>query len=203
MTDRDRSLFKTEFERLKLVTQEQAANKKLWFSDFCNRMAIKGILTSLAMAWFIQTTGSFLITNYASLIFTTTGTLLDPNISSIILTAVQIVAGLMSTQIGDTFGRKTTLSVSLFGSAIGLFTLAIYSYLRHHDYDVTIFMWLPVTCLSLIIFISNAGIIALAHICAIENYPTKVSLHKLQFIFVLSLRFVYNSNPNFIIYICL
>lgn len=175
-TEHEKSLFKIEYERLKSVVEEQKIRPKLQIRDFCNRMAFKGIATSIAMAWLIQTTGSFLITNYASLIFGKTGTVLDPHISSIILAVVQIVAGLMSTQFGDTFGRKTTLFISLFGSAVGLFALTVYSYLRHNGYDVSNYMWLPVTCLSLVIFISNAGIIALANICAIENYPSKVGI---------------------------
>lgn len=180
ITEHERLLVKTEYERIKMIVEEQKMSKKLQLKDFCNRMAFKGIATSLAMAWFIQTTGSFLITNYASLIFekTGTGTMLDPNLSSIILAVVQIVAGLLSTKLGDAFGRKTTLFISLSGSAAGLFILTFYSYLRHTGYDLSNYMWLPVTCLSLIIFISNAGIIALANIIAIENYPSKVSSAK-------------------------
>lgn len=173
--ERERSFLKVEYERLRLIVGEQKCSKKLQFSDFGRRMALKGMATSIAMAWFIQTTGSFLITNYASLLFSNTnGTLLNPNISSVMLAVVQIFGGLISTQMADKFGRKPILTASLAGSAFGLFTLAAYSYLRENDYDVTNFSWLPLLSLSLIIFISNAGIIALAHICAIENYPPKV-----------------------------
>lgn len=163
-----------EFDRLRLVVEERKLTEKLHLSDFCNRKALKGIFTSIAMAWFVQFTSSFLITNYASLIFEKSGSILDSRISSIILAVVQIVGGLVSTQLGDTFGRKTTLFMSLFGSAIGLSTLAAYSYLRQFGYDMSNFLWLPIVCLSLIIFISSAGIIALAHIVAVENYPAKV-----------------------------
>lgn len=174
--ERERSFLKAEYERLMLIVAEQKCSKKLELSDFNNRIALKGIVISIAMAWFMQTTGSFLITNYASLIFSRTGALIDTKISSIILAVVQIIAGLASSQLGDAFGRKTILIISLVGSSIGQSTLAAYSYLRENDYDVTNFNWLPLSMLSLIIFISNAGIIALAHICAIENYPSKVCI---------------------------
>lgn len=196
--ERERSFLKAEYERLLLIVAEQKCSKKLQFSDFCNRMALKGILISIALAWFMQTTGSFLITNYASLIFSKTGALFDPNISSIILAVVQIVAGLTSSQLGDTFGRKVILITSLFGSAMGLFTLATYSYLHENDYDVTNFNWLPLLMLCLIIFISNAGIIALAHICAIENYSSKVCrlVHLLLEFVQLHAHFVHPLDPN-------
>lgn len=178
--EKEMSLLKYEFDRLKLVVEERKLTEKLHLKDFCNRMALKGIATSIAMAWFIQMTGSFLITNYASMIFEKSGSIMDTRISSIVLAIVQIVAGLVSTQLGDAFGRKTTLFISLSGSAVGLFTLAAYSYLRQFDYDMSHFLWLPLACLSLIIFISSVGIIALAHICAIENYPAKVSIELFQ-----------------------
>lgn len=172
--ERERSFLKAEYERLMLIVAERKCSKKLQLSDFCNRMALKGIAISIAMAWFMQTTGSFLITNYASVVFSKTGTFVDPHISSIVLAVCQIIAGLTSTQLADSLGRKTLLTISLATSAIGLFTLAAYSYVRESGYDVTNFHWLPLLMLSIVIFISNAGIIALAHICAIENYPSKV-----------------------------
>lgn len=134
---------------------ERNASKKLQFSDFYNWLAVKAIATSIAMAWFIQMPGSFMFINYAMLIFQKSGTVLDPHMSSIILAIVQIVAGLVSTQLGDTFGRKTTLSMSLIGSAAGLFVFTIYSYLRHVGYDVSKYIWLPEVCMSLIIFIGE------------------------------------------------
>lgn len=174
-SEKEKSLLNIEFDRLKCVVDERKLCEKLRLKDFCNRNAVKGIATSFAMAWFVQMTGSFLITNYCSMIFGKTGTLLDPKFASIILAVVQIVGGLVSTQLGDTFGRKTTLSISLVGATVGLFCLAVYSYLRHVGYDMSNFLWLPVVCLSIIIFITSAGIVALAHICAIENYHAKVS----------------------------
>lgn len=167
-------MLENEFERLKSIDEEKKCGKKIQFSDFGDRMALKGIITSIAMSWFIQTTGNYLIINYASLIFAKSGNSLDPNISSITLAIIQIVAGLISTQMGDTFGRKTILTISLAGSAFGLFALSTFSYLRENGYNVSMYGWLPLTSLSLIIFISNVGIIALAHIVAIENYPTKI-----------------------------
>lgn len=168
-------MLKDEFERLKAVIEERRLTEKHSLSDFCNAKAIKGIITSIAMAWFIQMTGSFVIMNYASIIFEKSGASLDSHIASIILAVMQIVAGILSTQFGDSFGRKTTLFISLTGAYVGMFTLALYTYLRHLGFDVSNFAWLPVVCLAFIIFISNAGIVALASVCAIENYPAKVS----------------------------
>lgn len=72
-------------------------------------MALKGILVSMAMSWDV-TLSPF---NCAPLIFEKFGqTILSTNVSSIVLAVLaidQIVGGFVSTQMGDTFGRRTTL----------------------------------------------------------------------------------------------
>lgn len=171
----ENALLKMEFERIKVLEEERKANSKIEMKDICNRMALKGIVTSIAMSWFMQTTDAVIIMNYASLIFEISGTALSIEFSGIILAILQIIGGLVSTQLGDTLGRKTTLFVSLAGSAVGLFTFTLYSYLRQNDYDVSSYLWLPVVCLSFIIFISSAGIVALANTCTVENFPPKVN----------------------------
>lgn len=173
--EREKAIVNAEFERIKLLEEERKLNSKIQMKDICNRLAFKGISTSIAMAWFMQTTGAVIIMNYASLIFEISGSALSIDASSITLAIVQIIGGLVSTQLGDTFGRKATLTISLAASAFGLFTFTIYSYFRQNGYDVSHFLWLPLVCLSFIIFISSAGIVALVNTCTVENFPQKVS----------------------------
>lgn len=163
-----------EIEKIKQCVEEQGKSGKMTLADFLKRTALKGIFTSVAMSWFLQTTGSYTFTNYASLIFTKSGSIWSTGTSSIVLATVQITGGLVSTQMGDFFERKTTLFISLLGSAFGLISFSIYSYLLQNGYDVSSYIWVPVASLSLIIFISSAGIMALANTCAIENFPSKV-----------------------------
>lgn len=176
-SERQRSLLKAEFEKLKSIEEERKQSAKIQLKDFCDRPALKGIFVSVAVSWFLQMTGCYTITNYASFIFGISGTVFGTNVSSIILAVVQIIGGLLSTQMGDTFGRKTTLSISLVGSILGLISLSVYLYLRQIGYDVSNYTWLPLVSLALIILITSAGIMALSNICAIENFPPKVNMH--------------------------
>lgn len=166
-----------EFERLKMFEDERKKKGSTYqLNDFCNRLVFKAIITSIAMAWLPQATGSLIFTGFASLIFNKSGSVLSVNISTIILASVQIVGGLVSTQFGDTFGRKTTMLISLFGSVFGLSTFSVYMYFQHYGcYDVTNYLWLPVVSSSFVIFIGSAGITALASTCVVENFPPKVS----------------------------
>lgn len=163
-----------EFARLKTIEEERKNSPKAQCSDFTNRTALKGLIISVALSWFSQATGCYIIMNYSSLIFEKSGSALSISTSSIILAAIQIVGGLVSSALGDTFGRKKTMNISLIGSIVGLLTLSGYLYLRQSGSDVSNYTWLPIICLSFIIFITSSGIIAITNTCIIENIPPKV-----------------------------
>lgn len=92
--DHENSLLKEEFDRLKLIEEERRNSPRIQFKDFCNRIAAKAIMKSVAISWFSQATGFYIITNYASLVFQTTGSVLSVDSSAIILAGLQIVGGL-------------------------------------------------------------------------------------------------------------
>lgn len=87
---------------------------------------------------------------------------IDPYIASITIAVVQIFGSLMTTQLSDTLGRKFLVMASLLGSAFGLFSLALYSYLNSIGHDVAAYDWMPVVCVSFIIFVASAGVVPLA-----------------------------------------
>lgn len=175
-TDREKSRLQAEFERIKSLEEERKNSPSMELKDFCNLSTVKGIKTCIAMSWFTQVT---ILMYYASLIFKLSDSIFSVDVSAIVLAFFQIIGGLISTQFGDTFGRKTTFFISLFGSAFGLFIFSIYLYFHHHGYDLSKYTWLPVVCMSFVMFISTAGILALAHTCIVENFPPKVSLFRL------------------------
>lgn len=49
--DNEKFILKAEFEQMKLMEEERKRNSKIQLKDFCNRMAVKGIVTSIAMSW--------------------------------------------------------------------------------------------------------------------------------------------------------
>lgn len=163
-----------EFERIKSIEEERKNGPSIQIKDFCNRATLKGIVTSIGLAYFPQATGCFIFSNYASLMLEISGSALSVDVSTIILAVAQIFGGLISTQLGDTFGRKTISKISLIGAAFGLFIFAGYSYMHHYGYDVSNVKWLPVLCFSFIMFITSAGILSLANTCAVENFPPNV-----------------------------
>lgn len=129
------------------------------------------------MGFLIQFTGCATFLNYAVLIFEEIGASnIDPNVSAIILAIAQILGGLASaTTLADTLGRKLTLIISFVGSAIGLFVLSLWLYLKQHGYDdLTEYSLVPVASISFVMFIASAGVISLFAVCFVESLPTKV-----------------------------
>lgn len=71
--------------------------------------------------------------------------------------------------------------LSTIGSAIFLAVLAGYGHMKNIGYDVSEFTWIPVTSLSLAIFVASLGIISLPFIISIELLPNKVRKDFLDF----------------------
>lgn len=201
-----------EMERLKLVESEQKVQEKLRISDFCkiktkthkmktcsmemaiisfaaNRCAMKGILIGITLVAISHSTGHYMLTTYAVMIFKIVDSpLLTPYMASILLAVALILGSLTTHLLADILGRRILIMTSLVGSAIGLFAMAIYDYLKLSNYNLSSFSYIPVMSLSFVIFISSAGIIPLSVLVCIENLSPKV-----RFYFVLSNVFYFFS----------
>lgn len=140
------------------------------------RQALIGIGTGILLAFFAQCTGSLTFLSYAVLIFQKSGSTIDPYLSSIIMAIIQILGNIFTTHFADRVGRKCLIITSLFGSAAGLASLSLYSYLIHNGYGLASFQWLPIVSLSFVIFIASVGIVSLVGVYTVENLPVKVTL---------------------------
>lgn len=140
-----------------------------------SKKALKGFAICFALNAAVQFSANYTITTYSVSIFAKTGTSFDPYISSIVLALALIVGSILTTYLADILGRKILNIVSLSGSAIGLFTVSIHHYLHIKGHDLSAFQWIPVFSLSFVVFISSAGINALAYVCSIEYLSPKVN----------------------------
>lgn len=76
--------------------------------------------------------------------------------------------------LADKFARKSLILVSLLGSACGLLSAAFFHHIYHCGYESASYDWIPVVCLSTVIFLAAAGIEPLFYVCSVENLPAKV-----------------------------
>lgn len=135
---------------------------------------MKGLGIGIALVVFSQFTANLAITSYSVLIFEKAGTSFDPYLSAVVLAVMLILGSFLGSAFADILGRRILNFISLAGSAVGLFAIALYQYLKLNGYELSAFEWVPIGSLSFVIFISSAGIMKLSLLCAVENLPTKV-----------------------------
>lgn len=140
-----------------------------------NRSIIGRLSIGFVLAIVSMLTGCFTFISYAVFVFQQFEANIDPYASSILLAVMQIFGNLCSSQFADVLGRRFILIVSLLGSAVGLSSLASYSYFVSIGYDLSAYAWIPVWSLSFVIFIGSAGIVPLLGVCVVENLPLKVN----------------------------
>lgn len=137
---------------------------------------MKGILNGIILSSLAHFTGFLVFITYAAFIFVEVGaTQNDPYISSITIAVVQLIGTLCATRFSDSLGRKALLIISLLGSSFGQLSFALYSYLKHNDYELSSFEWVPVASLSFVIFIASSGMVPLMFLCTAEGLPSEVS----------------------------
>lgn len=135
---------------------------------------MKGLGIGIALVVFAQFTANAAITSYSVTIFEKTNTSFDPYLCAIVLAVILILGSFFGTYFADILGRRILNFISLAGSAVGLFAISLYQYLKLNGYELKAFEWVPLLSLSFVIFISSAGIMKLCIISSIENLPPKV-----------------------------
>ncbi|KAH8391771.1 hypothetical protein KR215_002775 [Drosophila sulfurigaster] len=171
--------YQKQFDEMRQAIQAQLKeqnNESLTLADFCNKTAVKAIVTGLVLMIANIFTGTFAFINYMSNIFQAVHTQLEPNTNTIIIGAVQIVGTLASIYLVDRYGRKILLVLSCAGSALGTAAFGIYAfYAEETEVDLSAFSaWLPVTIMAFIIFVANVGVISVTMVVLVEVLPYKI-----------------------------
>lgn len=123
-----------------------------------------------------QFSGGFVIINFTAIIFRESGAniSLTPNECSMIVAFIQIVGAYLSTILVDKTGRKILLTVSSFGTGVGLTVMGLFTYLVKTGYDLSDFGWIPLTSLSFVILIASTGLLTVPFVVLAEILPQKV-----------------------------
>lgn len=135
---------------------------------------MKGLGICISLVEIGVFTAHFTIISYSVIIFQKAESSIDPHLSSILLAIILITGSLLTTFLADVLGRKLLIIISVFGSAVGLFSLALYQYLSLIGFDLTSFELVPVISISFVIFMSAVGIMPLALVSSVEHLRPKV-----------------------------
>lgn len=136
--------------------------------------ARKGFLVAVLFPLFNMMSASYVILTYGPNILKQAHSHFAPEISLIANAGVQILGTAVSSQLVDRKGRKFLLIVSLVGCALGHATFYAFLAVVNAGVDVSAVDWLPIVCMSFIVFFAGIGIIPLTLICTLEYFDSKL-----------------------------
>lgn len=121
-----------------------------------------------------QFCGLFAIITYSASMFEQFGSNLSPIMSSIVVAVIQIVGATMSSLFVERAGRKLMMSISAFGTSLGLAVLGGYIMLQAQGMDLKAYNFIPLVTFSILIFVANLGVLTLPFMIMSEIAPPKV-----------------------------
>lgn len=122
-----------------------------------NTATKRGFILGNALINIIIFSGLFTFSNYYELIFKEAGSSLSPALSSIVVGTIQLAGTISATSIVERAGRKPLILVSAYGSAMFVGIMGLHAMLKDLDVDVSSFSWVPLVCLSLLVFVAANG----------------------------------------------
>jgi hypothetical protein len=159
----------------------------LKLNDFVGSHAKKSVVFGIFLMALNQFCGVFAMLNFTAMIFEKAGSSLSANISSIIVGGIQILGALLCTLLVERFGRKSLLSISAFGTFIGLGFLSLFIYLTSYGLNLDNLNFVPLILFAFFIFISNLGILTLPFLYLSEIVPMRIK----GFVMILCLAILY------------
>lgn len=114
------------------------------------------------------------ILSYAELIFNATNNNFEGKYITMILGAVQAVCFIVTATIVDSFGRRTLLMTSTFGTFVATLIVGSFFYLQSNRMDVSGIVWLPAIGTILYITFYALGLAGLPFTMMSELFPTNV-----------------------------
>lgn len=144
------------------------------YADLCSPATKKAIIIGAILANTVSFSGAFTLTNYYETIFREAGSSMSPAASSIIVASIQCAGSYSTTLTVERVGRKFLILASAYGSATCLAIMGLYSFLKDFNVDVSSFGFLPLLCLSLLVFIAANGASSVPYVVIGEIFAQNV-----------------------------
>uniref|UniRef100_A0A336M068 CSON013480 protein n=1 Tax=Culicoides sonorensis TaxID=179676 RepID=A0A336M068_CULSO len=153
-------------------TKNEPTSMKL--KTLCNVSSRNGFKLGFTLMSCCCFSGVFTVLNYTDKIFIEAGSNLTPAISSIIVASIQLAGSYLATVIVEKTGRRILIICSTYGSAGCLTVMGAHSFLKDIGVDVSAFNWIPLLCLSLLVFIAANGATTVSFIIIGEIFTQKI-----------------------------
>lgn len=145
------------------------------FRDFCTPHARKALIIGVFLLWVKTFTGLYVMVTYAGQIFAKSGSSISPNASAIVIGFIQLAGTYVATLLVDRLGRRILLALSTIGTGVSLAGLAVHQHLLLADVaGIENFGWVPVLCISAVLFLGSCGLLPLPFVVMAEVMPAKI-----------------------------
>lgn len=181
---------KGDAEKPEQVINANAANdQKITWEDFKVTAVRRGIVISVILIIFADTSAVFAIAHFMTELFEAAKMTIDIYVATIVVGCIQILGNGTSMILVDRFGRRVLFMVSAMGTGISLLVFGGYYFLldRPEYADlVAQIQWLPLVSLSFFIFIASVAMASLPFFVISELMPVKVRGFVVTLCFVVS-----------------
>lgn len=151
--------------------------QKITCEDFKDKAVQRGVLLSVVLILFADTSGVFVITHFLTELFEWARMDLDIYLATVAVGCLQIVGSIIPVFCIDRVGRRILFMVSAGGTSICLFAFGFYFYLLErpqHKHLVEQLQWLPLASLCGTILIATCAISSLPFFIISELMPLKL-----------------------------
>uniref|UniRef100_A0A1B6E2A8 Major facilitator superfamily (MFS) profile domain-containing protein n=1 Tax=Clastoptera arizonana TaxID=38151 RepID=A0A1B6E2A8_9HEMI len=168
-------LIRSELEEMNDTVQKELNSKPSW-NDVIETPADR---QSLFILFIIGTTrilsGAIAIMSYSTALFEQAGwsSFLSPDDLTIIMGVAFLIGGVINAAVVDSLGRRPVIFISCLGSALSLFIVGLYFFMKKSQVDVTAYSWtVPLGVIIYCIF-SVVGLYPVSMTYTSELFTTK------------------------------
>ncbi|XP_060522128.1 facilitated trehalose transporter Tret1-like [Cylas formicarius] len=155
---------------------DSAGDRKGGFRElFATKASGKAFAISQGLMIIQQLSGVNVVYSFLHTIFRSTQSTISAEYSSTLVSAIQVVAVLLTPTAVEKLGRKFLLLSSSIGSAVSVISLGVYFLLQRNECDVVADLWwLPISSLFLFNVSFNIGLGRVSWTVVSEIFPTNV-----------------------------
>ncbi|XP_049833680.1 facilitated trehalose transporter Tret1-2 homolog [Schistocerca gregaria] len=155
-------------------TKEGSAGR-VSLREICSRASLKGFANVIVLSANLQFCGSYVVLNYAVMMFDEAGGSVPSEVATIVLGALQVVGTVASVVAVDRLGRRPLLFLSNGVVGTSVTVMGVYMYLKQDTQtDLSSVGWLPATCLSIYILMLSFGLNSLPHVVVLEIVAPRI-----------------------------
>lgn len=151
--------------------------EKISWADFTDKAVQRGIVLSITLILFADTTGVFAIQHFMTELFESAEMEIDIYLATVGVGIIQILGSIISLVCIDRFGRRVLFMVSAGGTGSCLFVFGTYYHLlaraEYQDWVAQI-RWLPLVSVCGVILIAACAVASLPFFIISELMPLKV-----------------------------